>query len=192
MYKINILFFLILLARYSPAQGSYIFYTDVKAGPDIEDAMGIISPITSSHPCYACQDFTEHNRIADSLVNRYLDGYTFGVRYDSRGFYRVTDSFLKDTRSLFYTKYANPGATYQYLKVMIGPDQNATSPEYKFSKGDSAVGTVRYRVVCTDCPYPPKRTHYYIFFYNKKGIIVRHGLAYLKNGRAKTHIHVQD
>ena len=183
MYKINILFFLILLARYSPAQGSYIFYTDVKAGPDIAKAMEIISQNTSGHPCYGCQDFTEHNRITDSLVNIFLDGYKYGLKYDGRGSYRVTESFLKDTRSLFYTYYTHSGVTYKYPEGMMGPDQNATSPEYKFSKGDSAVGTVRYRVVCSDCPYPPKRIHYYIFFYNKKGIIVRHGLAYLKKGK---------
>ncbi len=93
--------------------------------------------------------------------------------------YRTQDSVLELFKSELFSAYTTDLLDYPFH----GPNQNKSSPECKLNKGDSAVGTIRYRVVCIDCPFPKKRKLYYIFYYDKNGMIVRHGLAYLKKGK---------
>jgi hypothetical protein len=91
--------------------------------------------------------------------------------------------FLREIESHYYSFFTGKYCDTFYTVYFLGLHHNATSPEVKLGTGDSAVGTIRYSVICKGCHYPKKWLLYYIFYYNKKGSVVRHGLAYLKRGK---------
>ena len=45
------------------------------------------------------------------------------------------------------------------------------------------VAYTAYPLICSDCNIETQTEPYYIFYYDKKGAVVRHGLAYLKKGK---------
>ena len=86
-----------------------------------------------------------------------------GLKYDTtNNCYNTRDSILFLLRSEYYSAFIDYGNNNS--RVFGGPNQNKSSPEYEFSIGDSAISTIRYRIVCTDCPYPKKKKLYYIFY----------------------------
>ncbi len=168
------------------AQSLYILYKDVAPVFKIGDEIMIINKISCDHcpgggPQLDSASITHNQKVhewyrtAESLKSN-------GFKYDSlHGYYITCDSVLRLVRSEYYV--AIQMYSYKNGNVFGTPNQNKSSPECKLDKGDSAVGTIRYRVVCTDCPYPKKKKLYYIFYYDKNGAAVRHGLAYLKKGK---------
>ena len=137
---------------------------------------------------YGCGDCDHPRHSIDTVINlrhnqQWVSQFdalkTKGWHYDTTGeYYILSDSFLHTIRSIHYSIFINN----PYKSLGLGANQNAHSLEYIFNTGDSAIGTIRYRVVCPDCPYPKRRKLYYIFYYDKNGLVVRHGLAYLRKG----------
>jgi hypothetical protein len=138
---------------------------------------------------YCC----DHLNAGEIAVNRKVEVWlrrvdsfnSYAMMFDSVCLcYKTTDTVMKLLKSDFYYAYSYAG--YKSIDLFRGPNQNKFSPECKLSSQDSMVtNTVRYRLACKDCVYPKRRQMYYMFFNNKYGITVRHGLAYLKKGKPK-------
>jgi hypothetical protein len=160
------------------SQASYFDFQDVTHGNGISE-YSCVDQVSCAdcdkQPSLSAAQL-KHNELAAAWQARGRRMLKEECLYDSvYHYYLATDSFLKLIRSEYYFWFFGNVKD----RIFKGPNQNSSSPEYVFSPGDSAVGTVRYRVVCRDCPYPKKRPLYYIFYYDSKGDIVRHGLAYL-------------
>jgi hypothetical protein len=175
-------------------QQQYTFVRDVS--PTIKGNEYQFMLLQGSTLCDGCSGHLDssaikHNQPIEDWWNKARINHSQAMVLDrTRNLYHAIESSLRLMRSEYYSFYLKKNIKDREYFAYY--DQNASSPEFTLDKGDSAVGTVRYRVVCTDCPYPKRWKLYYIFFYNQKGIVVRHSLAYLKKGRAKKHIHVQD
>ncbi|MCW3128275.1 MAG: hypothetical protein JWO03_3933 [Bacteroidetes bacterium] len=182
MYKTSILLFLnCLIAAACMAQKPYAMLCDLKPV-----ATGRDMDVVSSAGCLDC-DAVLHGPDTATATRlkrnkEWMSAYDAlkakGWHYDSAKAYHIaSDSFLRAIRSTHYSILLNR----PYASLGLGKDQNSSSPECQFSSEDGVIGTVRFRVVCSDCPYSKRKTLYYIFAYGKSGIVVRHGLAELKS-----------
>ena len=184
MNKIGLLVLFFVITYHSIGQSSYVEYYTVKPKYPPNYEMKIIQQMS----CHHCPEGAppldsnslKENQKAEEFSKQVGKLKSIKIKYDSlHGFYLTQNSILNTFRTEYYSSFVKD------LKgnPFSGPNQNSSSPEYKTYVGDSAVGTIRYRVVCKDCPYPKRRNLYYIFFYNKEGVILRHGLAKLKRAR---------
>jgi hypothetical protein len=188
MYKIKIVLgILVFTSNACMGQNPYTALKDVapiyKSVNDLNCCGGVI--------CDDCSERmpelppSKHDTMVLNWWNKAVILKLKGLKYDSiNNCYNTCDSVLYLLRSEYYSAFIDYGRNNN---VFGGPNQNKSSPEYVFSAGDSAVGTIRYRVVCRDCPYPKKNKLYYIFYYDKYKRMVRHGLAYLKKGEISKH-----
>ena len=175
-------FFLFIIFQITcNGQATYIEFHDVSPRYNMSEYMEEQVPVI----CPDCPDGkgpplttaeNKRNQAAAAWRSRIEKILKENCRYDSaRNYYNVTDSFLALIRSEYYIWFLKSANKV----LFIGPNQNSSSPEYKFNSHDSIAGTIRYRVVCKDCQYPKRKTLYYIFYYDNKGLILRHGLAAL-------------
>jgi hypothetical protein len=183
MNKLLFVFFFILFHLLSNAQNPYIEYNDVrpvlKSFDDITEISALCQDCPNSHPDAGTG---KHNQIVRSWYARFEKIRNEQCKYDSmHHYYLATDSFLRLVRSEYYQMIVGNLTKY----IFIGPNQNSSSPEYIFNQEDEAVLTARYRLICKDCPYSKKKPLYYIFYYNAKGNIVKHGLAYMDEKRKR-------
>jgi hypothetical protein len=183
---------LILLLFYSTicaAQSNYVMIDDViptpKSDDEIEETfimsdnigIGIGGRCTTSSD----HSYDSHNKKVQDWWDMESKVRAIAFRYDSvNKYYHTTDSLLRLVRSEYYIGIKMNGSLSRNL---LGRNQNNLSPEYNFKVGDTAISTSRFRLICSDCPYPKRWRLYYIFYYDKNNLVIRHGLAYLKKGK---------
>jgi hypothetical protein len=193
MFKSSWLLGLIFALCGCKAQSTYILYSDIKPiarfrDDDIHINAGSCDDCDSLERSYVDPNIIAHNLRVKVRWDTWDTAKARGWNYNqAKHRYIAKYAFINLMRSAYYYNYVKANKSMltdtftPRSELSLGISQNVTSQESKLDSMET--GTIRYRVICKDCPYPKREKLYYIFYYDKNNLIIRHGLAELKKAR---------
>jgi hypothetical protein len=159
--------------------------------------------ILISIQCVGQNDATNRNYVGPNMTDSSPRGYVItGLPYA----YRLADILWEDAGvHWLYDKSAKAFKTdsafinrlqTKYYSLFLGLDKYEavkylSAPIYPMPRDTLArrhgkvFSQIRYPFICSDCGFNKDEKVFYDLYYNRKGEVVRHGLAYLKKGKSR-------